>query len=142
LPRVRAAWIDSAFARLTDVADNRFAALPESVRQGLIQFYSVVLYLDCGFWGPAIRPIDCLKEIEIPLHFSHGTLDDLIPYASAREMFDCYGGAKEFFRMEGATHLKRPAEVNQEYLRRLQAFLAKQLDNHESAGGRMAISSQ
>jgi alpha-beta hydrolase superfamily lysophospholipase len=127
LPRIRAAWIDSSFARLTDVADNRFRHFPGPARQGLIRLYSNVLWLDCGFWGPDINPIDCLPNIEVPIHFAHGTDDNLIPFHQGQSMYDRYAGPKQCFWMEGATHFVRSAEVSTEYVRRFKEFFRSQL---------------
>lgn len=127
LTKVRAAWIDSAFARLTDVADQYFGRFPPMVRQGLIHFYSGVVWCDCGFWGPDISPIDALRDIRVPIHFAHGTEDTLIHIHQAQEMYDAYAGPKQCFWMEGADHFTRPTAVSQEYLRRFKTFIEEQL---------------
>lgn len=123
LKHVQAAWIDSGFARLTDIAENHFAIFPAPARRGLIHFYSAVLWCDCGFWGPDVSPVDRLKDIRIPIHFTHGTADTLIPFVQAQEMYDAYAGPKQCYWMEGATHFKRSAEISAEYLRRFRGFI-------------------
>src|SRR5262249_45974136 len=100
---------------------------PGSWRKRLIDVYSLILWLDCGFWGPDINPLDSLPEVGIPLHFCHGERDELIPFKHAHEMYDAYPGPQEGYWGSGGTNELKHAESD-EYRRRLSRFFTKQLD--------------
>jgi fermentation-respiration switch protein FrsA (DUF1100 family) len=135
LPRlhhVRAAWLESPYARLGDVAHNRFANLAPSIRGPLILSYSTVAWLDTGYWPLDAKPIDCLDRISVPLCFCHGVKDGLIPFAQAEELYARYRGPKTCYWVEGAGHGNLPFEGGPEYLGRLRGFFRDQLGQSPS----------
>jgi len=123
LRHVRAAWLESGFARLSDVAQQRFAAWPAGVRSALIHGYSGIIWLDSGCCPLHANPIDSLPRCTIPLYFCHGMLDRLIPFPQAQEMYDRYQGPKECYWVAHAGHGNvGGSAAAAEYQRRLTAF--------------------
>ena len=125
LTHVRAAWIQSGFSRLSDVAHNRFSKWPEAVRHGLIYAYSTLILLDSGCWPIDANPVDHLSRCTVPLFFCHGTEDRLIPFPQAQEMYDRYQGPKGCYWERGAGHANIGVSSSSLYGIRLREFFEK-----------------
>ncbi|MBL8800159.1 MAG: alpha/beta fold hydrolase [Planctomycetia bacterium] len=124
---VRAAWVESGFSRLSDVAHNRFRNLPDGFRDPLIFTYSVLILLDCGFWPLNANPIDHAANCRVPVFFCHGSEDGLIPIAQGHALYERYAGPKQCYWVEGAHHGSVSTVGGEEYMRRLKEFFEERL---------------
>ncbi len=73
----------------------------------------------------SIKPIDVLKENEVPVLFVHGTADRLIPYSMSQEMYDTDKGFKKLVLFEGAEHARSVFSNPKQYLKTLEEFLSE-----------------
>lgn len=127
LPDIRAAWLDSCFTRLVNVADNRVGFIPDHIRPRLISAYSYLTWADCGYWGTNINPIDALDRITLPLYFVHGRNDELVPFAEGQSLYERYNGPKWHYWVPSGTHFELMKYAGEEYFQRLEQFLRAQL---------------
>jgi pimeloyl-ACP methyl ester carboxylesterase len=123
LPHVRGVWSEGAFARLSNAVEHEFLWLPGFLREPLVRSYYVIGWLDCGLWGPAVNPVDCLRGLTVPVFFCHGVEDELVPFAEGRMLYEAYAGPKECWRVAGASHYNVRQRNTEEYVRRLRGFL-------------------
>lgn len=127
LPDIRAAWLDSCFTRLVNVADNRVGFIPDRIRPHLISAYSYLTWADGGYWGTDINPIEALDRIKIPLYFVHGRNDELVPFTEGQSLFERYAGPKWHYWVNDGTHFELMKYAGDEYFQRLEQFLKTQL---------------
>jgi alpha-beta hydrolase superfamily lysophospholipase len=124
---VRAVWVEAAFARLNSPVEHFFKFVPEAVRPGVVDFYNALGWVDCGFWGGDINPVDRLAEVKVPICFCHGRADDRIPFADGQALYDAYRGPKRCFWVEDGTHDDLRTRHEEVYFKRLQLFFEEHL---------------
>jgi pimeloyl-ACP methyl ester carboxylesterase len=123
LPDVRGVWSEGAFSRFRHEIDHEFAWLPDGLRGPLVRGYWCVGWLDCGFWAPAVNPVDALKDVRVPICFCHAREDELVPLSEGEELYAAYAGPKWCWWVEGATHYDVRQQNREEYLGRLRGFV-------------------
>ncbi len=123
LPDVCGVWSEGAFSRFRNVMDNKFAWLPGGLRRVVLRAYWCLGWLDCGFWAPAVSPLDGLKGSSVPIYFTHARNDELVPFREGAELYAAYAGPKCGWWVEGATHYNVRQRNQEEYLRRLRGFI-------------------
>lgn len=58
-----------------------------------------------GYGLSQVRPIDCLKQLTLPVLIGHGTADELIPLSTGRAIYEAVGSKdKQFVAVDGGTH--------------------------------------
>lgn len=127
LPGVRGVWAESCFSRLRPVVENELAWLPAPLRGPLVSVYSTLAWLDCGFWGTDINPINCLRNVSVPICFCHGREDRLVPFTQAQALYQAYAGPKWSYWVEGANHYNIRQRARVAYARCLRAFFEQAL---------------
>jgi fermentation-respiration switch protein FrsA (DUF1100 family) len=127
MKHVRAAWIESCFSRLSDIARKKFDYVPREFREPLISTYSTIVWLDTGCWPTEANPIDHLGRIHIPILFCHGKDDDLIPFTQGQALYSSYSGPKSCYWLDGAGHYNTQPVGGREYDRRVRDFFEKHL---------------
>jgi len=78
-----------------------------------------------GFSYKEVRPIDRLKENEIPICFVHGIDDTFTHKWHSEKMYEVNKGYKELHLFEGADHAECVVKDTARYQRMLQDFVAK-----------------
>lgn len=96
--------LQSTFTSLRDMAEVHYPLLSSIVPKAV---------LDSGSLMPSIH---------CPLLQSHGTLDDVVPFANGTNLFALANEPKEFVRLNGVGHNNW---MTSEYLRRLNLFITK-----------------
>lgn len=76
-----------------------------------------------GFSFDDIRPVDALKENEIPICFVHGKGDTIVPYDMALELYEANKGRKAFYPIDTTAHAY--ACYEDEYFDDLMTFINK-----------------
>jgi fermentation-respiration switch protein FrsA (DUF1100 family) len=122
LPDVLGVWSEGCFSHMTDAIECEFSWLPTAVRKPLVSLYHVFGLLDCGFWAPAVSPIQSLNLVNVPIYFVHGEKDELVPFTDGEALYDAYAGAKWHWWVENASHYDVRQRHRDEYLERLRAF--------------------
>lgn len=123
LPSVRGVWSEGAFARFHQVVDHMFRGIPGWLRDPVLEGSYLVGWLDCGFWGPDVNPIDQLRGVQVPIFFCHGKRDDVVPWSEGCSLYHAYSGPKEHWWVEGASHNNLRRQNEREYQNRLGRFL-------------------
>lgn len=82
-----------------------------------------------GFWFQEIRPIDRLKENEIPICFVHGTSDTFTAHWHSEKMYEANKGYKELHLYEGIDHAECIVSDPDRYMKMLKSFVEKVLGN-------------
>ena len=127
LPEVQGVWSEGCFSHLTAAIENEFAWLPAGLRAPMLSLYHVAGYLDCGFWAPAVNPLDSLSRVNVPIYFTHGEQDELVPIADGKALYDAYRGPKRHWWVENASHYDVRQRHREEYLERLRSFFEERL---------------
>ena len=128
LPEIDGVWVDSAFARFTDVVGRRLSYLPAPLRSTGLSIYNGLVWLDCGFWSTRVNPIDSVRKVrDIPIYFCHGLDDPLVPLDDAKHIYAAYRGPKGSFWMRRGGHKTIHRDVTREYHLRLRRFLEARL---------------
>ncbi len=78
-----------------------------------------------GFRFEDVRPIDCLKENEIPICFVHGLEDTFTHCWHSEKMYEANKGYKELHLFEGADHAECVVVDTERYLKMLKNFTEK-----------------
>jgi len=82
---------------------------------------------EIGVREDALRPIDRIGQVGVPVFVLSGTRDRYTPLAEARALFEHARGTKQFWAVEGAAHEDLYAFTGDEYEHRVGAFLSVQL---------------
>ena len=78
-----------------------------------------------GFCFEEVRPIDRLKDNEIPICFVHGTQDTFTAYWHSKRMYEVNKGYKELHSFDGVDHAECIVSDPDRYLKMLEAFVSK-----------------
>lgn len=78
-----------------------------------------------GYNFKEVRPIDCLKENEIPICFVHGTGDTFTHHWHSEKMYEANKGYKELHLFEGAEHAECVIKDTPRYLEMMRSFTDK-----------------
>lgn len=125
LPTVAAVWVDSPCGRFSEIAEKYFSFLPAPIGEAVVAGYDWASWIDCGFRISEINPAAALKNVRIPIHFSHCQGDPLIPFDGCKRMHDDYEGPKSSDFPAVDRHGAFSNVVAEEYMQKMTAFLAQ-----------------
>jgi uncharacterized protein len=123
IPNVAGVWSEASFSRLSVTVEHQFAFLPNSLRWPVAEGYYVLAWMDCGFWGPSLNPINGLEGLAVPIFFCHGEKDRLVPCEQGRELYDTCVGPKWHWWVEDAAHYNIRQRHPAEYRCRIEGFV-------------------
>jgi hypothetical protein len=107
--------LQSTFTSLRDMAEVHYPMLASIVPKAALDSSSLMPFIHC------------------PLLQSHGTIDDVVPFANGTKLFALANEPKEFVRIGGVGHNNW---MTPEYSRRLNLFITKVTStNRESTNG-------
>jgi alpha-beta hydrolase superfamily lysophospholipase len=127
LPGLAGVWSEGSFSRMNHLIENKFRLVPDCVRGGLVSLYDALGWLDCGFWGQDINPVEGLAGVRVPVYFCHAREDRVVPFAEGQALYQAYAGPKWCWWVEDAAHHNIRQRHRDEYLRRLRAFVEDRL---------------
>lgn len=78
-----------------------------------------------GYKFEEVRPIDCLRENEIPICFVHGTGDTFTTHWHSKRMYDANKGYKELHLYDGVDHAECISSDPERYLKMMKEFVEK-----------------
>ncbi len=116
------------------VADCGFSEIGSVMRAGLRHMHlpgflihpvSLCAKALCGSFYRDMRPIDSLRQNEIPILFIHGAKDDFIPPAHSLAMAEAAKGFRTVRLVEGAGHAQSILTAPEAYRGFVEAFLAE-----------------
>ncbi|MDY6806433.1 MAG: alpha/beta hydrolase, partial [Cyanobacteriota bacterium] len=103
------------------IVQSSFTSMREEVKSiGQYKLLPINLILNQHF--DSINKVEGLK---MPVFFTHGTDDELIPTYMSRKLFELAPEPKELFIVPGAEHNNLSAVAGDEYSRRILGFLEK-----------------
>ena len=76
-----------------------------------------------GYRFEEVRPIDRLKENEIPICFVHGTSDSFTAHWHSEKMYEANKGYKELHLYEGVDHAECIVNDPERYLKMMKSFV-------------------
>ena len=115
------------------VADCGFSEIGSVMRAGLKNMHlpgfligpvSLCVKIRCGSFYRDMRPIDSLRQNEIPILFIHGAQDDFIPPAHSQAMARATKGFSMVRLTEGAGHAQSILTAPEKYRGFVESFLA------------------
>ena len=125
-PRVDFVVNDCGFAELTEVLRGQLSKrfhLPAF----LVSTASILNKIYYKYSYQEVRPVDALKENQVPICFMHGREDTFIPYQHSELMAETTKGYQEVHLYEDADHALSFEKHPKEYEENLKAFLEKVL---------------
>ena len=125
-PRVDFVVNDCGFAELTEVLRGQLSKrfhLPAF----LVSTASILNKVFYKYSYQEVRPVDALKENQVPICFMHGREDTFIPYQHSELMAETTKGYQEVHLYENADHALSFEKHPKEYEENLKAFLEKVL---------------
>lgn len=126
-PAVRAVVADSAFATLAGAVAHYLRALRPPLR-ALYYLAMRGAEWQCRVRVAWIRPVEAARRLgDRPVLLIHGTADDVVPYAHARELLAALPGPCELWTLDGVPHAMARFHAREEYLARVTAFFARHL---------------
>ena len=117
------------------IADCAYSDLQQLIKHQLKQFYhlpclcihiaSLITYLRAGFWYREVSPINVICNVETPVLFIHGKIDNFVPAYMSRDMYNCKKKNKAIFLVAKARHAASYCRNKEEYTRIVKQFLDK-----------------
>ncbi|AVF24165.1 hypothetical protein ERICI_04494 [Paenibacillus larvae subsp. larvae] len=89
-------------------------------------FYQLVdrlVYKKAGFRLADVKPIETMKQAEIPVMFIHGSLDNFVPTYMSEELYEAKIGKKKLLVVEGASHGNSYAVDKEKYEEEVRMFV-------------------
>lgn len=99
---------DCAYSDLSQLYITRAGdyGVPTTLRPILVDYMSLVCKLRSGFFLGDVSPLEKIGQVETPVMFIHGEVDDFIPPQMASEMYTAKAGEKYLYIAKGADHAK------------------------------------
>lgn len=123
-PKVQFIINDCGFARLMDVITHNIGKTLHLPRW-LCQPVSVASLCYFGFSYGELKPVDVLKDNEVPICFIHGEKDDFIPCSHSQEMYEATKGYRELHLFPEAEHAQSIDSNEALYTQIVRDFLEK-----------------
>ena len=126
-PQVDFAVADCGFSEINSIlkAGMRMSHLP-GFMFGVARLCAKIRY---GFDFNDMRPVDALRENDVPMLFIHGEADAFIPSSHSVAMRDATRGDAELFLVPAARHARSVFIDYDGYLQRLDAFIKSHKGN-------------
>lgn len=114
---------DCGFSEITTVMQGGLRGM--HLPAWLVHWASVCAKVRFGYYYHQMRPIDSLKDNQIPILFIHGDKDDFIIPAHSQKMQQATKGYSEIHLIPGATHAASILTAPEDYKRYVREFLRK-----------------
>jgi len=124
--RVKCAIADCAYSDLILLLRHQakqFYHLPG----WLIPIESCITYLRAGFWYREVSPMKIVSQIDTPVMFIHGKIDNFVPTKMSKQMYACKKKNKAIYLVAGAKHAESCCKNRKGYEQRVEEFLKKYL---------------
>jgi len=122
--RVKCAIADCAYSDLTELLKHQlkqYYHLPS----WLIPVVGHLTYLRAGFRYRQVSPIKIVSEVETPVLFIHGKIDNMVPCRMSKEMYRAKKNKKAIYLVAKARHAASYITNREGYERRVEDFLNK-----------------
>lgn len=126
-PKLSAAVLEAVYPTIEQAVANRLKLHLGGLGPKLSPLLLLQLRPRLGVDPGELRPIDHVAKLGCPLMIVNGSEDQHTTIAEARAMFDHAQPPKEFYAVQGASHVDLHAFDRAEYERRIGQFLTKYL---------------
>ncbi len=120
---VKAIVSDCGFTSVFDLIPNFVDKVPKVLRSILIKMVEFWCRMLCGFTFNKCTPIMQVKKSKTPIFIIHGTEDRFVPFEMGKRLYDACSSEKEYWAVEGATHIMSSWIAKDDYSKRVKAFL-------------------
>lgn len=121
--KVRFAIEDSGYSNLRDEMSMMIQLEVKHGHKAILNSLNRTMINKLGYGLDDIRPVDALKENEIPICFVHAKNDPVVPYDMAKELYNANKGKKAFYPIDSDIHAYTC--YNDEYFDDLMEFIDK-----------------
>jgi len=126
-PRIEAVVAENSFATLRSIFDDyqkRMIQLPFHYLRNIVIKRSEQI---AGFRANDVSPLDCVKDLRIPVMFIYGTEDHLISCHYSVVLYEAKPAPKDLFAIPGAKHNDTWKVAGKLYEEKLLAFFGTHL---------------
>lgn len=127
-PPVDAVVLESMYPTIEEAVANRLRMRLGPVGGPLSALLLWQLPLRLGIRPDALQPITRVAEVKAPVLIASGSADLHTTLAETQRLYEAAAQPKALWVVEGAAHVNLHAYVQEEYERRIGAFLAAHLD--------------
>ncbi|MCI5795870.1 MAG: alpha/beta hydrolase [Ruminococcus sp.] len=118
---------DCGYGVLSDVLEHKIKQIFH-LPKGFLKYLDFFAKNIFGYSFYDVRPIDCLKENDVPVCFIHGKNDNFIDYAQSQNMSKATPGYSEVHLFDGADHAQSIEKDKNRYYTIVENFLNKVLE--------------
>lgn len=117
---------DCGFTKADDFFNAKIKLMGIKCSEVIVKGLTTVNKINHGFGFEDISPIDSVKNARVPMLFTHGVNDGLVPSYMCQELYDaCASEYKDILLVEGADHAQAFINGRQEYEEKLKAFISR-----------------
>lgn len=117
---------DCGFTRADDFFNAKIKLMGIKKSEPIVKGLSTVNKINHGFSFDVISPVDSVKNAKVPMFFTHGTDDGLVPSYMCQELYDACGSEeKDILLVEGADHAQAFINGRQAYEEKLNDFISR-----------------
>ena len=124
-PDVQFAVADCGFADITNVLKGILRS--RNIHTWVIPYSNATVRLKYGYSYNQMRPINSLKNNQIPICFIHGDADSYVSCENSKRMHEANAGYSELHLIPGAEHAASIFTAPEDYRRYVEAFINKAL---------------
>ena len=124
---VRAVVCDCGYTSVKDILRHVVKNYLHLRSFPLLQLCCLFFRLYNGIWPGKTDAVEYLKETELPIFFSHGKADRLVPYEMTERAYEACASPKHLFTCENAGHGASALVARERYYAELEKFLAPYL---------------
>lgn len=127
-PQVKGIIADSGYTTVLEELSHQLNFLYHLPAFPIMQVTSAITNLRAGYTFSEASALESVKKNKLPLFIIHGDKDDLVPTEMAQRIFDKAISKKELWIVPGAGHTEAYTIAEEEYQKRLMAFLNNVLE--------------
>jgi uncharacterized protein len=124
-PEVKGIIEDSGYTNVHEELSHQLKYLYHLPSFPLMQVTSAVTKVRAGYSFSEASAVEQVKKNKLPLFIIHGDQDELVPTEMADRIYDAATSEKEIWIVPGAGHTEAYTVAEEEYQKRLTAFIKK-----------------
>ncbi|WP_456272267.1 alpha/beta hydrolase [Bacillus sp. AK031] len=122
-PEVKGIIADSGYTSVEEELAHQLKYLYHLPPFPLMEITSAVTKARAGYTFAEASAVEQVKKNKLPLFIIHGDQDELVPAEMADELYEAASGEKQLWIVPGAGHTEAYTVAEEEYQKRLKAFL-------------------
>lgn len=122
-PEVKGIIADSGYTSVKEELAHQLKYLYHLPPFPLMEITSAVTKIRAGYTFTEASAVEQVKKNQLPLFIIHGDQDELVPTEMADVLYEASNGEKELWIVPGAGHTEAYTVAEEEYQKRLKAFL-------------------